>query len=244
LILLPKECIFPVNFPDARFKQDGMKIVIVAATGFEIGPVKQYVVNNPVFGKDGFEIRFLVTGVGLMAATYALAKYLAGHTPDWVLQAGIAGSFTSDFPPGSVVVVGEEVMGDLGVMEKDGYMDMFDLGLQSGGELPFTDSRLKNPWLGSFNYLQLPIARGITVNQITTSREMTAILEDKYSCDVESMEGAALHYVCLLEKVRFLQVRSISNYIGVRDKSNWKLNESINSLNNELIEMIQKITQI
>jgi futalosine hydrolase len=35
------------------------------------------------------------------------------------------------------------------------------------------------------------------------------------------MEGAALHYTCLMEKIPFMQLRSISNYIAERDKSKW-----------------------
>ena len=55
------------------------------------------------------------------------------------------------------------------------------------------------------------------------------------------MEGAALHYVCLMEKVPFLQIRAISNMTGDRDKSRWKLREALKSLHGELVVMIQKL---
>jgi futalosine hydrolase len=55
------------------------------------------------------------------------------------------------------------------------------------------------------------------------------------------MEGAALHYVCLLEKIPFLQVRSISNYIGERNKKKWNIKESINNLNKELIRLLESL---
>ena len=58
---------------------------------------------------------------------------------------------------------------------------------------------------------------------------------------VESMEGAALHYVCLMEKIPFLQIRSISNLIGERDKTRWKIKEAMKSLNETLITLIQKL---
>ena len=58
---------------------------------------------------------------------------------------------------------------------------------------------------------------------------------------VESMEGAALHYVCLKEKIPFLQIRSVSNYIGERNKKNWNMKESIANLNLELIKIITTI---
>jgi futalosine hydrolase len=55
------------------------------------------------------------------------------------------------------------------------------------------------------------------------------------------MEGAALHYVCLMEKIPFLQIRAISNMTGDRDKSRWKLKEALKSLHEELVVMIQKL---
>ncbi len=52
------------------------------------------------------------------------------------------------------------------------------------------------------------------------------------------MEGAAFHYVCLQEKIPFLQLRAISNYVGERNKANWNLNEAIRNLNKKLIEIV------
>jgi futalosine hydrolase len=83
--------------------------------------------------------------------------------------------------------------------------------------------------------------KGISVNQITSSKEMIAFYKNKFNPVTESMEGAALHYVCIIEKTPFLQVRSISNYIGERNKKKWNMNESIINLNTELIKLIKKI---
>jgi futalosine hydrolase len=55
------------------------------------------------------------------------------------------------------------------------------------------------------------------------------------------MEGAALHYVCLMEEIPFLQIRSVSNLLGDRDKKGWKLKEAIEELNESLIALIQKL---
>jgi len=58
------------------------------------------------------------------------------------------------------------------------------------------------------------------------------------------MEGAALHYVCLLERIPFLQIRSISNETGVRDKARWKMKEALTDLNATLISLIKKLEQV
>jgi futalosine hydrolase len=55
------------------------------------------------------------------------------------------------------------------------------------------------------------------------------------------MEGAALHYTCLMEKIPFIQLRGISNYITERNKKNWDMKQSILNLNKELIGMIEEL---
>lgn len=55
------------------------------------------------------------------------------------------------------------------------------------------------------------------------------------------MEGAALHYTCLLENIPFMQVRAISNYVGERDKSKWKMKEAIRNLNDSIIKIIEEL---
>ena len=57
------------------------------------------------------------------------------------------------------------------------------------------------------------------------------------------MEGGALHYVCLQEKIAFLQLRSVSNDIGVRDKTKWDIRSAIRRLNEELIQLLQQLAE-
>ena len=33
------------------------------------------------------------------------------------------------------------------------------------------------------------------------------------------MEGAALHYACIMEHIPFIQLRAVSNFVGERDKN-------------------------
>ena len=84
----------------------------------------------------------------------------------------------------------------------------------------------------------MKIVKGISVNQITTSKQMIQFYRDTFDPVAESMEGAALHYVCLLENIPFLQIRSISNYIGERNKKKWDMMDSILNLNHALISII------
>ena len=65
------------------------------------------------------------------------------------------------------------------------------------------------------------------VNEISTSPEKISLLKHHFSVDIESMEGNAFHYVCLMNNIPFIQLRGISNYVGDRDKSRWKIKESL-----------------
>jgi len=80
----------------------------------------------------------------------------------------------------------------------------------------------------------------ITINEITTSEKRINILKEKYHPVVESLEGAAFHFVCLQENIPFIQLRAVSNYVGERDKSNWKMALAIKNLNVELSKIIEQ----
>ena len=89
----------------------------------------------------------------------------------------------------------------------------------------------------------MPQVKAITVNEITTHKNRIEHLVKKYDPVIESMEGAALHYVCNEMKIPFLQIRSISNYISDRDKHNWKLKESISNLNKTVLKYIDQLNK-
>jgi futalosine hydrolase len=55
-------------------------------------------------------------------------------------------------------------------------------------------------------------------------------LERDFTPSVESMEGAAFFYVSILEKVPFIELRSISNEVGERDRSKWNIPLALDSL--------------
>lgn len=69
-------------------------------------------------------------------------------------------------------------------------------------------------------------------------------LVKKYNPHTESMEGAALHYVCREANIPFIQVRAISNYVGERNKEHWKIKEAIDSLNEHLLKYVEKLYKI
>ena len=186
-------------------------------------------------------ISVVITGVGLMAATYALTKKITELRPDFLLQAGVAGCLDPSWELGAAVLIQHETVGDLGVTEQGRFRPLSELNLQDPNQFPWKDGRLKNPY-SQLHQLGLPVVDGVTVNQVSTE----SIILDHYrslGAVAESMEGAALHYVGLQEQIPFLQVRTFSNLAGERDKSKWKLEAAINNLQQILSELIPKLSR-
>ena len=207
-----------------------MKLYVIAATIGEIEPLIETTINT--------DYKLIITGVGAMAATYQLTKMIREDKPDLIIQAGLAGSFEEGLSLGSVVVVNRDRFADLGVEENSKWIDIYDLGLAQANEEPFKDGWLRNEnkSLNRFGYAQVS---SITINEITTMPKRISLLREKYNASIESMEGAALHYVCLLEKIPFIQLRAISNRVGERDKGKWKIKPAIENLNNALIKIME-----
>lgn len=213
-----------------------MQILLCAATQLELQPTIDHIHQNGLAGK----VDVLVTGVGLLAATYALTKKVLTARPALIIQAGVAGALNEQLPLGSLVYVGTEAVGDEGVYENGTFHSLFSLGLAAPNAHPWHQGRLPNPHLAQLAPAGTKIAAGVTVNEISTDQEQVIYYRDRLGADIESLEGAALHYVALKEAVPFLQVRSISNYIGERDKSKWVLREAIANLNTELQTILDK----
>jgi futalosine hydrolase len=217
-----------------------MQILLCAATGLELEPTLAFLRERDLEER----VEVLITGVGLVAATYSLTKWLADRRPGLVIQAGVAGALNEGLALGQVVVVGSETIGDEGVSENGEFRTLFHLGLSDAQQPPFKDGHLVNPGIDQPLHAGLQVVRGVSVNQISTGPEQIAYYRDQLGADIETMEGAALHYVAAMEQVPFLQLRSISNHIGERDKRQWRLKEAVETVNKELQHILIKTLEI
>ena len=87
----------------------------------------------------------------------------------------------------------------------------------------------------------MTIVNAVTVNEISTDEKRIEFYRNSLGADIESMEGAALHYVALSENIPFLQMRSLSNFVGERDKNKWVMDIAIANLNLELQRIFLKM---
>lgn len=186
------------------------------------------------------QVEVLLTGVGLTAATFAITKRVLTRKPDFILQAGIAGCLNLALPLTKIVIVENETIGDQGVRENGKFRSLFDLRLTEPNEYPWIDGKLTNQ-LGNLKESELTIVDGITVNEISTNSEIIDYFRNEIGASIETMEGGALHYVALMEQISFLQIRSLSNFVGERDKKKWVTDLAITSLNIELKRILLKL---
>ncbi len=222
-----------------------MHLLLVAATPFEIAPTllfleKHFTQNEDhLFEKAGLYITPLVTGVGSIATAWRLGQFLAVRNTDWVLNAGIAGALDRSLHLGDVVQVTAEQFGDLGIEMADGrFSDLFHSGLCDPNTPPFINGILYNPAAGQAGFL--PSVNGLTVNRVHGYEKSIEASRAAFPmAQVESMEGAAIFYGCLLASIPFVEIRSISNYVESRNRENWQLAPAIDNLNRILMEIIE-----
>ncbi len=227
-----------------------MKILIVAATRFEVRPLADkfaYVQKEDdslahyQFRNDKVDI--IITGMGMTPTAYHLGKALPGSNYDVVINAGICGSFSATLPIGKVVNVTEESFCELGAENNDQFLSLFELGLMDPDEPPVRSGKLLNNSTPKGSVLRkLDRVRGITANTIHGHPETILKIRELFHPDVESMEGAAFFYACLTSSVPFHQVRGISNFVEERDKSKWDIPLALANLNTALFDIIKEQT--
>ncbi|ASZ14698.1 futalosine hydrolase [Chitinophaga pendula] len=223
-----------------------MNILLTAATILEIAPFTALLqqraiqITDNVYKLGDHHLTVLIAGIGMMPAAWSLGKYFAATKPDIAIQAGIAGSFRTDWPLGKTLAVNQEYLADLGAQLASGeFNDLFDMQLWQPDIPPFNGIALTNNFQSIPPITHLDTASAASVNTVTGTLHTRDHLIAKYHPDLESMEGAAFHYACLMDRIPFLQIRTISNYVEQRDRSKWNIPLAVRELNQSLSLLFQ-----
>lgn len=224
-----------------------MRLLVVAATAAEVGPLVAAMTYAGEAGPRlnryqlaGHDVHVLTSGVGMVATASWCSHALAADHFDAALNLGVCGSFNPALAPGAVVHVISDRLAELGAEDGDSFLTIQQMKLLDDNEFPFQDGRLVNreparlPGLGS-----LPAVTGITVNTVHGSERSIARVQERFAPDVESMEGAAFMYCCLMQRVPFAQVRAVSNVVERRNRAAWKLDQAITALGTEALRMLE-----
>jgi len=226
-----------------------MRILFVGATCFELYQFFENLIEIEGEGKNIFrykwydlEIDLLIPGIGMTFTAYHLTRALYTTKYDLVINAGIAGSFRDELSIGSVVNVQSEQICDLGIEEGNSVVSLFDAGFMETDQFPFEKGKMVNP--NFYKELELSSVEGVTGNISHGTPESIARITASFDPDVESMEGAAVFYVCMHEKVPFLEIRAISNFVESRDTAKWDIPLAIENLTDELFRFLRKFAKI
>ncbi len=221
------------------------KVLLVAATEMEV----KLLIDESlllVAASDNFrsyrigetDYDLLLTGIGTTFTAFFLTQHLAAFSYAVVLNAGIAGALGDHLHIGDVVNVVEEEFADLGIEKENEFLTLFDSGFMRPDEFPFENRMLRAD--GDHVAAFLPRVKGITSN-ISHGRESTiSLLKDRFSASVESMEGAAVFYVCRWMGVPCLQIRAISNLVAPRSQSRWDIPLALENLKTTLLKVLQE----
>jgi len=223
-----------------------VRILIAAATGAEIDPL----VAGLRYRSDGdshvtsytraaHAIDVLVTGVGMVATAAWCSRVFAIKDYDMALNLGVCGSFDAAIAAGSVVHVVTEQLPEMGAEDGEAFLTVQDLKLLTNNDFPFQAGRLMNPAPPKNSVLlHLPGVHGITINTVHGSERSIAAVRQRAAPQVESMEGAAFMYACLIHQIPFAEVRAVSNIVEKRNRAAWRMAEAIQNLNDTALRII------
>jgi len=200
---------------------------------------QHFTLSGGTYKKNELSISLSSCGVGLVNTAIHTTKLMMNDT-DLIIMIGLAGAFNRKLQLGDVVNVTEEQYGDLGAEDKDGsLLSLHELKLMEPNQYPFSDGKIVNLGASDFNFL--PKASSISVNKVSGSQASIDLITEKYTVDIENMEGAAFFQVCKIFRRSFLELRAISNYIEPRNRENWNIELALKNLSEVVIEIISSL---
>lgn len=205
-----------------------MKILLVAATEAEIESMRNIVPSK-------HDLEFLVTGAGMVATTYELTRFLISLKFDLVINCGIAGSFDKSIAIGETVFVQDDFFSELGAEDDLQFLSMDNIGLEGIYNI-HNKSDESFPVLNRFKKV-----KSITVNTVHGNEKSISSIVDRLHPHIETMEGAAVFFVCEKEKIPCVQLRSISNYIEKRNKDTWNIPLALQSSFESVKQLLNEI---
>ena len=213
-------------------------ILIVSATSAEVQPlIGNHTVAEgvltPISIANRKDIAILITGVGAVPTAYHLTRVLSSQSVAAVLGLGIAGSYNRNIDIGDIALIKSDTFADYGIDNNGDFHTLFHESLANANQFPFSNGWMHcqcfSEFSGAGSFL-LKRVKAITVSTATGSLDAIRKLEALYSPDIETMEGAAIFYSCLLAGVPFACIRAISNRVEPRNKSSWNIPLAISNL--------------
>lgn len=212
-----------------------MRTLLVCATNIEaqriIAAMNMRELSKFMHSSDEFSTDLIITGMGSVATVFAMLSQRSLSMYDLFINFGIAGSFSKKCKIGEVYNIKSDYFGDIGINTDKGFKQVFDTSFNHAYENLVNNGKLYNTSDYPPFFKGLDNVRGVTVS-IPES-------QDFVDAEVETMEGAAFMLVAKHYKKMFVQIRGISNLIGVTKRDNWDIDTPINNYSNLIIEFLK-----
>lgn len=226
-----------------------MRILLVSATYLEIEPLVlmfqfEKKVNQKLkqYSYKNHQIDVLIPGVGMTCTAYWMGKTLNSSLYDLSINLGLAGSFDDNLKMGEVVHVIADQISELGAEDGETFLSLIDMDLIEDEDYILNHGEMNNSITPENKIVdQLSKVSGITVN--TTHGDDNSINKIKklFNPQIESMEGAAFLYACLIEGITCAQIRAISNKVEKRNKENWNIPLAVKNLCSTALKIINTL---
>ena len=170
-------------------------------------------------------IDVLITGVGIFQTVYHLTRALMECEYEIMLSAGIAGDYDPDRQLCQLFSVQKTAFADCGFESANGnFAPIAGSKFLDDNLPPFQSGYIINDMA---NTIDLPMATANTVNRTCTEPKYVSKLLKKFPADLETMESAAMSYVCAKQHVPHAEIRCTSNHIVPKNQEKWQLEDAL-----------------
>ncbi|MDT8862443.1 futalosine hydrolase [Alkalihalobacillus sp. MEB130] len=190
--------------------------------------------------RNASQFDIIVAGVGQAAAAARTATALAKKKYDYVINAGIAGGFEGRADMGSIVISTDIIAADLGAESSEGFLSLEELHL--GDSKLVVDGDMVNRFCTQAVSMGVDVHQGaiLTLSTVTGTQETTDLLLNRFPDAVaEGMEGFGVAEAAKQHGVPVMEMRSISNKIGPRDRDAWRIKEALAMLEKASSVMVE-----
>ncbi|MCG8697156.1 MAG: hypothetical protein MI922_03820 [Bacteroidales bacterium] len=198
--------------------------------------------NYKCYAFGTMQVDILVTGIGSVFMAHALTQALKMVNYDMALNIGLAESFDHFLEQGFVVNIIQEQFADLGIDYQDNFYTLGEQELMNDNAFPFHEGKLLS--LGNFELSEvealIPV-KGITVNALRNTSDWLSLLRKKYDPEIQTLTGASFFYVCMMEKIPFLQIRAISGFVEIRRVDSWNIPIAVNNLAESTLQILKEL---
>jgi len=225
-----------------------MKLLLISSTTEEIASTIEFLEAHWEkksfweYTYNGHSITTLITGIGSMFASFAMARFPNISEYDYIINPGISAAHSRIIDLGRVYLINEEGFADIGLEEADGsFSDMHDLQWIDANKSPFLKGKIKPKKIHNPTFL--PTCSSMTVNKIPGMYDNIEHFQHKYHVDMLSLDGGAIMYTCIMLDLELIQFAVASRYVEPWQKETGDVEFALNQLNMRAIDIIKALVK-